>query len=177
MSYRVMPVYLLVAIAVCAMASSPTQAADAAEKAPVLGVFTFGGSVTEAPMGDDFPFSSGGESFKDLLARLNKIETDEAARGVVLMVSGTSLGRSQIEEVRAVLEKIKASGKKVVAHADSMSMGSYLLLSSADQISVVPTGDIWINGIYGESPYLQRAARQVGNQTRLPDMWRLQECW
>ena len=86
------------------------------------------------------------------------------------MVSGTSLGVSQIEEVRQVLEEIKAAGKEVVAHADSLSMGSYLLLSGANRISVVPTGDVWINGMYGESPYLRGLLDMVGVKPDLPDV-------
>lgn len=153
MIQRIRPVCLFVTLIATAAVSTACAADD--EKPPVLGVFSFGGTVTEAPMGDEFPFSVGSESFKSLLTRLKKIEKDESARGVVMLVSGTSLGRSQIEEVRAVLEQIQAAGKKVVAHVDSMSMGTYLLVSGADEISVVPTGDVWINGIFGESPYLR----------------------
>ncbi len=163
MFHRVLPLSLAVSLAAVAMAASPALAAEKTDaKAPVLGVFTFGGTITEAPMSDDFPFLTKTESFKSLLARLKKIEKDENARGVVLLVSGVTLGRSQIEEVRAVLERIKAAGKKVVAHADSMSMRTYSLISCADRISVVPTGDIWITGIYGESPYLRGLLDKLG---------------
>ncbi len=163
MIHRIVTFSLLSAMALTSVATAPARGADKSDtKAPVLAVFSFGGSITEAPAGDDFLFATQSESFKDLIARMKKIETDEAVKGVVLMASSTSLGRSQIEEVRAVLEKIKASGKDVVAYADSVSMGSYLLLSSATRVSVVPTGDVWINGIYGESPYLRGLLDKLG---------------
>jgi protease-4 len=170
MFLRRLPVFLLVAALNAALAAATVlaaqpaaaQADDDKDTAPVLGVFTFGGTVTEAPMADDFPFATSTESFKSLLTRLKKISQDESARGVVLLVSGTSLGRSQIEEVRSVLDDIKKAGKRVVAHTDSVSMSSYLLLSSADQISVVPTGDVWINGLYGESLHLRGMLDKLG---------------
>ncbi len=160
---RLLNFSLLSTIAVVVAGTSPGTAAEKEDaKAPTMAVFTFGGQITEAPLGDDFLFATSSESFKDLLARLKKVEKDETAKGVVLLVSDVSLGRSQIEEVRQVLHQIKAAGKEVVAHADSMSMGTYLLLSAANRISVVPTGDIWINGLYGESPYLRELLDKLG---------------
>jgi protease IV len=79
-----------------------------------------------------------------------------------LLVSDLSLGVPQIEELRQVLDAIKGAGKEVLAHADSLSMRSYLLLSGASRIVVVPTGDIWINGLYGESPYLRGLLDLIG---------------
>ena len=92
------------------------------------------------------------------------MKSDENVKAVVLQVSGISLGVSQIEEVRQVLDDIKAAGKEVVAHADDMSMRGYVLLSGASRISVVPTGDIWINGMYGESLHLRGLLDLVGVQ-------------
>ena len=163
MIHRVVTLSLLFPLAFSGLVTQPARGADKPDgKAPVLAVFSFGGAVTESPANEDFLFATQTESFKDLIARLKKTEKDEAVKGVVLMVSDTSLGRSQIEEVRAVLEQIKASGKEVVGYADSVSMGSYLLLSGATRISVVPTGDVWINGIYGESPYLRGLLDKLG---------------
>ena len=163
MIHRVAKRSLLVAIAMVGVWCMPAYGAEKSDaKAPVMAVFTFGGSITEAPAAEDFLFASQAESLKDVLARLKKVEKDEAAKGVVLLVSSPSLGRSQIEEVRAVLDKIKAAGKEVVAYSDSVSMRSYLLLSAASRISVVPTGDVWINGIYGESPYLRGLLDKLG---------------
>ncbi|MHB0959776.1 MAG: signal peptide peptidase SppA [Pirellulaceae bacterium] len=138
------------------------QGADKPPAKPVAAVFTFGGETTEAPVAEDFPFGSVGESFHSLLTRLKKAKSDDSVKAVIMLVSSTSLGVSQIEEVRQVLEEIKASGKDVVAHADNVSMRSYVLLSGANRICVVPTGDIWINGMYGESMHLRGLLDLVG---------------
>ncbi|MHB8956110.1 MAG: signal peptide peptidase SppA [Pirellulaceae bacterium] len=138
------------------------QGADKPPAKPVAAVFTFGGETTEAPVAEDFPFGSVGESFHSLLTRLKKAKSDDSVKAVIMLVSSTSLGVSQIEEVRQLLEEIKASGKDVVAHADNVSMRSYVLLSGANRICVVPTGDIWINGMYGESMHLRGLLDLVG---------------
>jgi protease IV len=155
---------LLVGVACLSLIGQATRAADEPAAKPVIAVFSFGGSITEAPTADDFPFASAGESFHSLITRLKKVKTDDSVKAVVLLVSGTSLGVSQIEEVRQVLDEIKAAGKDVLAQADGISMRSYVLLSGATRISVVPTGDIWINGMYGESLHLRGLLDLVGVQ-------------
>ncbi len=128
----------------------------------IIPVFSFSGAITEKPQGEDLLFGSQSESFHELITRLQKAEKDKEVKAVVLLVSGTSLGVPQIEEVRKVLERIERAGKPVWAHVDSLSMRSYLLLSGVSRLSVVPTGDVWISGIYGESPYLRGLLDKIG---------------
>lgn len=164
MRAHVRTVMLVLTAVVAVTVVSPSWADDKPVGKSTVAVFTFRGPITESPSGGDLPFGSRGESFRDLLARLRKVQSDDAVRTVVMLVSDTSLGVSQIEEVHQVLKSLKDSGKEVVAHADSISMRSYLLLSGASRIVVVPTGDIWINGIFGESPYLRGLLDLIGVQ-------------
>ena len=90
------------------LSASTARAADDSKTKPVAAVFSFGGETTEAPAADDFPFAAVGESFHSLLTRLKKVKSDDSVKAVVMLVSGTSLGVSQIEEVRQVLDEIKA---------------------------------------------------------------------
>ncbi len=159
---NVLTLLLLVGVACLSISFPARLAADEPAVQPVVAVFTFGGRLTEAPAAEDFLFATPAESFHSLVTRLKKVKDDDAVKAVVMLVSGTSLGVSQIEEVRQVLDEIKAAGKEVLAHADSISMRSYVLLSGASRISVVPTGDIWINGMYGESLHLRGLLDLVG---------------
>ena len=53
----------------------------------------------------------------------------------------------------------------MIAHTDTIgSLGQYVLLSSASRLSVVPTADLWITGLYGESPYLKKMLEKIGVQ-------------
>ncbi len=101
---------LMAAVCLSCLAPALLPAAED-DQPPVLAVFSFSGSVTEAPAADDFPFATSTESFRSLLNRLSKVEKDETAKGVVLMVSSLSLGRSQIEEVRAGAAENQSGGQ------------------------------------------------------------------
>lgn len=125
-------------------------------KPVVVPVFSLSKPYTELPVGDDLLLGmSGQESFQQLIARLKKVRDDDAVKAIVLLGGSTGLGRGQIEEVRKVMDQIKDAGKEIHAHVDQLTMRGYLLLSGASQLSVVPTGDIWMTGIYAESLHLR----------------------
>lgn len=129
----------------------------------VIPVFRLHGAYTES--GGDDSFSLGGESttpLRDLIAKLKKAAKDPAVKAVVLLCDSPGLGGAQIEEVRQALEGIKAAGKEIYAHADSADMKNYVLLSAATRISLVPTSDLWITGLHGESPYLRGLLDKLG---------------
>jgi protease IV len=145
---------LLFALVAFAFLPLAATAADAAK--PVVAVFRLAGPITESPGDDAFSLSMAPSTpLKDLVARLKKAAGDPAVKAVVLLPEGGSLGLAQTEEVRQVMKQIRAAGKEVFAHADSLSMREYVLLSGASRLSVVPTADVWVTGLAGESPYLR----------------------
>src|SRR5438552_5404283 len=125
-------------------------------KKPVIAVFRLHGEITESP--PDETLSFGGPkavSLKDLIARLKKAGEDASVKAVVVLAEGEVPGPGQVEELRQVMAQIRAAGKEVHVHADSLSMREYVLLSGASRLSVVPTGIILITGINAESLYLR----------------------
>ena len=65
--------------------------------------------------------------------------------------------------MRQAIARLKAAGKEVIAHADTIGgLGQYALMSAASRLSVVPTADLWITGLFGESPYLKRLLDKLG---------------
>jgi protease-4 len=146
----------------------PVQAALGDTKAksdrgPVVAVFSLDGPIVEAPIGEDFLFGSvGGESLLDLTKRLQKARDDKSVKAVVFLVGRTSFGLAQVEEIRRLIDDLKAASKEVYAHADSLSLRSYTLVCGASKLSVVPTGDLWITGLYGEAPYLRGLLDKIG---------------
>lgn len=157
-------VMLLLSLAPLSQACAQAPAKSAPK--PVVAVFSLGGEILEAPQGEDlFLFGSpGGETLKDLVARMKKVCTDPQVKGVVLLTRGSGFRLAQVEELRQAIGQIKAAGKEVHAHADSLSTGSYGLLCGASSISVVPTGTVWISGMAGESPYLRGLLDMLGIQ-------------
>lgn len=146
----------------CAAAAARKEAKGKTSKKPIVAVFTLKGLISEKPVADDPLFAPGGsESLRALVVRMKKTCDDASVKAVVLLGS-SALGTAQVEELRAVMDQIKAAGKPIYAHADSLTMRRYLLLSGVSQLSVVPTGDVIITGIYGEQLYVRELLEKIG---------------
>ncbi len=149
----------LTALAIGTLAVSDLLAADDKKpdaKPPIAAVFGIKGTLLETPIPDDPLFGAVGlESLNTMIARLDKAATDENVKAVVFMLSSPDLNYAQVEELREAMDRVKAGGKKIYAFSDSLDTKSYSLVAGANRISVVPTGDLWITGIYGEQMYLR----------------------
>ena len=148
-----------------AAAAVQAKAADASKEAkkepaappkPRIAVFRLAGAVQETPKDEVFNF--GGETgvpLRELVARMDKAAKDGSVKAVVIVLDQATVGSAQVEELRQAIGRLRAAGKEVIAHADTIGgLGQYALLSAASRLSVVPTADLWITGLYGESPYL-----------------------
>jgi protease-4 len=155
-------------------AAAQAKAADAvkdpkkepAAPKPRIAVFRLTGAVKETPREEVFNF--GGETgapLQELVSRMDKAARDEAVKAVVIVLDQATVGSAQVEELRQAIGRIRAAGKDVIAHADTIGgLGQYTLLTAASRLSVVPTADLWITGLYGESPYLKKMLEKIGVQ-------------
>ncbi|MHC5110279.1 MAG: S49 family peptidase [Planctomycetota bacterium] len=124
---------------------------------------TLKGPITESPVSIPPLFSSTTPlSLKELIKRLNDARDDRDVVALVLDVQQSQLGMGQLEEVHIALQKFRAVDKDVYINADTLTTGSYALASAASKISLVPTGDLWLNGLYGETPYLRGGLDKLG---------------
>lgn len=162
-----MPRKFVAVLCACLSLSLITPAAHAQEKSKdktpaTVAVFVLKGEVVETPQQEELFFGAGErESLKDLIARMEKARDDDAVKAIVLLLDESGLGWGQIEEIRRVIDEIRAK-KKVYAHAESLTTVQFVLLSAASHLSVVPTGDLFITGIYGEQPYLRGLLDMLG---------------
>ena len=122
---------------------------------PRIAVFRLAGPVGEQSEEELLSFSPSGVTLKDLVSRMKKAAEDESVKAAVVLVEGGSIGLAQTEEVRQAVKRLRKAGKDVYAHADSLSMREYTLLCGATRLSVVPTADVWIMGLFGEGVYLR----------------------
>ena len=137
-------------------------AAQAVAK-PTVAVFRLSGAVTESPADESIPlFSPPGTSLKDIVERMGKAAADPEVKAVVVLAESAQVGTAQVEEVRQAMDGVRAAGKDVFVHADSMGMGEYVLFAGASRVSVSPTGDVWLTGLYAEQPYLRGLLDKVG---------------
>jgi hypothetical protein len=93
---------------------------------------------------------------------MDKAAKDPAVKAVVIAAEHVSAGPAQVEELRQAIDQMKAGGKDVYVHADSASMGAYLLFSAATRLSVTPTADLWLGGIRAESPHVRGLLDKIG---------------
>ncbi|MEP3480273.1 MAG: signal peptide peptidase SppA [Fuerstiella sp.] len=124
----------------------------------VIPVFNLSGPFTEKPVADDNPFAFGaaeGQSLYSMMETLRQVKDDDAVPAIVLVVNSPSIGRAQLEELSRCFDELKAAGKKIHVHSDTFSMGQYALVSHASEISMVPTGYLFITGLYGEQMFLK----------------------
>ncbi|MBX3438483.1 MAG: signal peptide peptidase SppA, partial [Planctomycetaceae bacterium] len=129
----------------------------------VVAVFTFNGAVTEKPTADDLPFASmQGESLLQFIGRVDKATEDDDVKAAVLLLKSPSIGTAQLDEIRAALKRFRDADKPIYAHAESLTTGSLALLAGASRISIVPTGDLFINGLYGEQLFLRGLFDKLG---------------
>ena len=169
MMMNVLCKWLAVLALACSMASGALAAETSSKKSassskPIVAVFRLRAPIVEQPVNEVLIF--GGEhqptSLKDLVRRMNKARDDQAVKAVVVLLENAEIGTAQAEEIRQAMIEISKSGKSVYAHADSMSMHGYVLLSAATHLSVAPTGDVWLTGLYAESMYLRGLLNKLG---------------
>lgn len=156
---------LTLALVVPPLAVRPAAAAEESKKQtkPVVAVFRWSEAVGELPEDDLFSFGTRGDTLKNLVARLRKASKDDAVKAVAILVeSGGTAGTAQVEELRQALKWVRDTGKDVLVHADSLTMRQYLLVAGASRVSLVPTGDLWLTGLYGEAPYLRGLLNKLG---------------
>jgi protease IV len=130
---------------------------------PRIAVFRLAGRVTESEVDDPFSFGGPrGTTLEGLVARMEKAAADPEVMAVVVLPDGGSMGLAQVEEVRQAMKHLRSAGKEVYAHADSLNMGQYTLLSGVSRLSVVPTASVWVTGVAGEAPYLRGLLDKLG---------------
>jgi len=131
----------------------------------VLPVFRLSGQITEKPVTEDMPFNIGGatgESLHSLLKRLEAATADKDVPAIVLELGTAVIGRAQLEEIGRAMDDLKSAGKSIHVHTDLFTTGQFALLSRATDLSMVPTGYMFITGMYGEQIFLRGLLDKIG---------------
>lgn len=160
-----MSVCVLTAAAADTKDSKPAKEAAGAKTKAVVPVFAIRAPVVETPVDEVFSLFDLGHkpvALKDLIGRFDKAREDASVKAVVVLMENASLSTAQVEELRQAIAALRKAGKDVYAHADGLDMHSYALLAGVKHLTVVPTGDIWLTGIYPESMYLRGLLKKIG---------------
>ena len=138
--------------------------AAADDKSPVIPIVRLSGQITEKPVAADSPFNFGpvGQSLHSLLNKLDTIRNDQNVPAIVLEPASVIMGRAQTQELTRALKSLRDAGKKIHIHTDMLTTGQYAIAASASEISMVPTGNLFITGLYGEMLFVRGLLDKVG---------------
>ena len=85
-----------------------------------------------------------------ILKDLDKASKDDRIEGIFLDLTSVAASPSTMEEIRQALMDFKSSEKWIVAYAESYSLGSYYLASTADEVYMYPEGSFDFRGLGAE---------------------------
>ncbi|UVW27536.1 signal peptide peptidase SppA [Massilia sp. H6] len=100
---------------------------------------------------------------RDVLTVLEQARTDKSITTVVLLLDQMDGGgMAMLREIGSAIDRVRASGKKVVAWGGSYDQKRYLVASHADEIYVHPMGMVMIEGFGGRRNYYRDALDKLG---------------
>jgi len=101
-------------------------------------------------------------SIKELGERFDRIAREPRTAGVVLHLRPVPMSMANVQELRDLVSRLRASGKKVIAWAPFYTTGTYYLACACDQILLMPAGSIQPLGFAGGGMFLADALARFG---------------
>ncbi len=145
--------------------------ARAVEEAPRSGALylQLDGPIVEQPSPvDRLSAISGGDvspeyRLRDVVHAIETAAGDSAIKAVVLDLDGFGGGgQVAMERVGAALDKVRAAGKPVLAHATIYEDDAYMLAAHASEVWLSPIGMVGVTGPGGSNIYYKGLIDKVG---------------
>lgn len=133
----------------------------------------FKNPIAERNTGSSFDIKSMVQGTPNSVTLLSYLEAIEAAAGdknigmIYMTPENISAGLSQVEEIRAALERFKKSGKPVIAYCENFGNASYYLASVADKIILDPASESMITGVGSQMIFLKDLLDALGVDVQL----------
>lgn len=110
------------------------------------------------------PFKGSVElGLNDILENFEKAKVDDRIKGVFLDLSYVDARMATLKEIRdKVIEFKKESGKPVIAYGEVFTQSTYYLASAADEVYLVPEGDLDFRGLRSEMMFLKGLFDKLG---------------
>lgn len=106
-------------------------------------------------------------SFYNLLSKIEKIKRDPSVKGILLRIKPHYLGFAQAEELRKSLTELKESEKKIIAYGENYSLKDLYIASVANKIILVPTGYLYIPGLFLKRIYIKGTLEKLGMEAEV----------
>lgn len=135
----------------------------------------FQGPLVEVAVEDPIAELSGSApmALRDLRRALIKVAEDDRVRGVRLRIDSFGGGFADLQEIRSLIERVRAAGKWTAAYLDTageFSPGNtvYYLASACDEISLNPAGEVNFIGLSARSPFIRGTLDKLGVKPEFP---------
>ena len=112
---------------------------------------------------------SGGSkiSLLDAVRAIDAAAEDPAIKFIYMNTDGMMLSTSNTEEIRAALERFRASGKAIVAYAENHTVLSYYLASVADKVVMNADGEAMLFGVGTQAIFIKDLLDKLGVEVQL----------
>ncbi len=112
-------------------------------------------------------------ALRDIRRALVHAAEDDRVRGVRLRIDSVGGGFATVQEIRALLGRVRAAGKWTAVYMDTageFSPGNiiYYLASACDEISINPAGDVNLIGLSARSPFIRGTFDKLGIKPEFP---------
>jgi protease-4 len=135
----------------------------------------FAGPIVEVAAEDPFAELTGNAptSLRDIRRALVRAAEDDRVKGVRLRIDRVGGGFATVQEIRALLGRVRAAGKWTAVYMDTageFSPGNiiYYLASACDEISINPAGDVNLIGLSARSPFIRGTFDKLGIKPEFP---------
>jgi len=143
---------VLIAIALRATSSGPRIERDSTLVLQLAGSYV----ETQQPPLFSRLLGDSARPFVGLLSTLAFAERDDRLKTVVLRIRSLDIGWGKAQEIRNAIGRLRAAGRKVVAHLELAAFSAnreYYVASAADEIYMPPGANLPVLGLAGEYLY------------------------
>jgi len=104
---------------------------------------------------------------RDVVDALDRGANDDRVQGLIVRIGAVPMGMAQTQELREAVMRFRAKKKFAVAYAETFGEfgpgnASYYLATAFDQIYLQPSGDVGLNGLMLESPFIKGTLGKLG---------------
>ena len=102
-----------------------------------------------------------------LTGALEKAKRDDRIKAVYLRCRGVDAGFAKLQEVRDAIRSFRESGKKTFAFLEMGFGADYYLASSADVVTMIPTGFLDVSGLMSDVMFFKGTLDKLGVKAEL----------
>ncbi|HKC66478.1 MAG TPA: signal peptide peptidase SppA [Pyrinomonadaceae bacterium] len=101
-------------------------------------------------------------SLTSLVEQLRKAKVDKRISGVLLDIKLLAAGWGKAEELRDAIADFRTSGKPIYAYIEVGTNKEYYIATAAERVYVMPTGDLFINGLAADVMFFRGSLDKLG---------------